>query len=140
VPKTVTGIMLPADRTIDQNISLAQSAAILAATVVTATNERGSVSEALNTQKTAIGIVSAVTVEQISKSPDSDAAQAAQRVSGVTVQRGGMLFVRGLGERYTTTQLNGTRVPSPEPEKRTVPLDRSLRAPRDHLHREDVHA
>ena len=80
-------------------------------------------SEALNTQKTAIGIVSAVTVEQISKSPDSDAAQAAQRVSGVTVQRGGMLFVRGLGERYTTTQLNGTRVPSPEPEKRTVPLD-----------------
>ncbi len=122
-PKTVTGIMLPADRTIDQNISLAQSAAILAATVVTATNERGSVSEALNTQKTAIGIVSAVTVEQIAKSPDSDAAQAAQRVSGVTVQRGGNVFVRGLGERYTTTQLNGTRVPSPEPEKRTVPLD-----------------
>jgi TonB-dependent receptor len=122
-PKTVTGIMLPADKTLEQNISLDASAAILAAAVVTATNERGTVSEALNTQKTAIGIVSAVTVEQISKSPDSDAAQAAQRVSGVTVQRGGNLFVRGLGERYTTTQLNGTRVPSPEPEKRTVPLD-----------------
>ena len=122
-PKTVTGIMLAADRTVAQDISLDQSAAILAATVVTATDERGSVSEALNTQKTAIGIVSAVTVEQISRSPDSDAAQAAQRVSGVTVQKGGNLFVRGLGERYTTTQLNGTRVPSPEPEKRTVPLD-----------------
>ena len=33
------------------------------------------------------------------------------------------MFVRGLGERYTTTQLNGTRMPSPEPEKRVVPLD-----------------
>lgn len=123
MPKTITGIMLPADRSVEQNISLEASAAILAAAVVTASNERGSVSEALNSQKTALGIVSAVTVEQISKSPDSDAAQAAQRVSGVTVQRGGNLFVRGLGERYTTTQLNGTRVPSPEPEKRTVPLD-----------------
>ncbi|HZI28306.1 MAG TPA: TonB-dependent receptor [Gemmatimonadaceae bacterium] len=122
-PKTVTGIMLPANKSLEQTITLEQSAAVLTATVVTAQAQRGSTAEALNTQKTAIGIVSAVTVEQISRSPDSDAAQAAQRVSGVTVQRGGTLFVRGLGERYTTTQLNGTRVPSPEPEKRTVPLD-----------------
>lgn len=122
-PKTVTGIMLAANKSLQQDITLEQSAAILSATVVTAEAQRGSTAEALNAQKTAIGIVSAVTVEQISKSPDSDAAQAAQRVSGVTVQKGGTLFVRGLGERYTTTQLNGTRVPSPEPEKRTVPLD-----------------
>lgn len=122
-PKTVTGIMLAAGKSLQQDITLEQSAAILTAQVITAQAQRGSTAEALNAQKTATGIVSAVTVEQISKSPDSDAAQAAQRVSGVTVQRGGTLFVRGLGERYTTTQLNGTRVPSPEPEKRTVPLD-----------------
>ena len=122
-PKTVTGIMLPADKSVEQTITLDAAAAMLAASVVTAEAQRGSTAEALNAQKTATGIVSAVTLEQISKSPDSDAAQAAQRVSGVTVQRGGNLFVRGLGERYTTTQLNGTRVPSPEPEKRTVPLD-----------------
>ena len=122
-PKTVTGIMLAANKSLEQTITLDQSAAVLTTTVVTATAQRGSTAEALNSQKTAIGIVSAVTVEQISRSPDSDAAQAAQRVSGVTLQKGGTLFVRGLGERYTTTQLNGTRVPSPEPEKRTVPLD-----------------
>jgi outer membrane receptor protein involved in Fe transport len=122
-PKTVTGIMLGANKSLEQTITLDQSAAVLSATVVTAEAQRGSTAEALNAQKTAIGIVSAVTAEQISKSPDSDASQAAQRVSGVTLQRGGTLFVRGLGERYTTTQLNGTRVPSPEPEKRTVPLD-----------------
>ena len=121
--KTVTGIMLGAGRTLEQSITLDPAIATLAAAVVTAEAQRGSTAEALNAQKTAIGIVSAVTVEQISRSPDSDAAQAAQRVSGVTVQRGGSLLVRGLGERYTTTQLNGTRLPSPEPEKRTVPLD-----------------
>lgn len=122
-PKTVTGIMLGANKSVQQDITLDAAAAMLAAAVVTAEAQRGSTAEALNAQKTAIGIVSAVTVEQISRSPDSDAAQAAQRVSGVTVQKGGSLLVRGLGERYTTTQLNGTRVPSPEPEKRTVPLD-----------------
>jgi outer membrane receptor protein involved in Fe transport len=122
-PKTVTGIMLEADRTVEQNITLEAATVQLAASVVTAAAERGSVNEALDTQRTATGIVSAVTTEQISRSPDGDAAQAVQRVSGVTVQRGGFVSVRGLGERYTTTQLNGTRVPSPEPEKRTVPLD-----------------
>lgn len=122
-PKTVTGIMLTSGVTLEQNISLEAATVQLSAQVVTAQAERGSVSEALDAQKTATGIVSAITTEQISRSPDSDAAQAVQRVSGVTVQRGGYVSVRGLGERYTTTQLNGTRVPSPEPEKRTVPLD-----------------
>ena len=122
-PKTVTGLMLDPGKTLEQNITLDATTVTLAASVVTALAERGSVNEALNAQRTATGIVSSVTTEQISRSPDGDAAQAVQRVSGVTVQKGGFVFVRGLGERYTTTQLNGTRVPSPEPEKRTVPLD-----------------
>jgi hypothetical protein len=39
------------------------------------------------------------------------------------VQDGKYVFVRGLGERYTTTTLNGSRIPSPEPERKVVPLD-----------------
>ena len=45
-------------------------------------------------------MVNSVTAEQISKSPDGDAAQAVKRVSGVTAQDGKYVFVRGLGERY----------------------------------------
>ena len=44
-------------------------------------------------------------------------------MSGVTVQEGRYVVVRGLGERYTTASLNGARLPSPEPERRVVPLD-----------------
>ena len=44
-------------------------------------------------------------------------------MSGVTVQDGKYVFVRGLGERYTTTSLNGARIPSPEPERKVVPFD-----------------
>lgn len=122
-PKTVTGIILTAGATIEQNITMDAATITLAAQIVTASAERGSVSEALDAQRTATGVVNSITSEQISRSPDSDAAQAVQRVSGVTVQGGKYVFVRGLGERYTTTQLNGTRLPSPEPEKRVVPLD-----------------
>ena len=62
-------------------------------------------------------------------------------MSGVTVQDNKYVFVRGLGERYTTSSLNGARVPSPEPEKRVVPLDMfpAGLASVDHDH-QDIHA
>jgi len=122
-PKTVTGILLNAGQTLELNITIQAATVQLQAVQTTAAAERGSVNEALDQQRTATGIVSSVTAEQITRSPDSDAAQAVQRVSGVTVQDNRYVFVRGLGERYTTATLNGSRIPSPEPEKRVVPLD-----------------
>jgi hypothetical protein len=121
--KTVTGLLLPAGGGLEQDISLKTATVQLAAQTVSATVERGSVNDALDKQRTATGIINSITAEQIAKSPDGDAAQAIQRVSGVTVQDGRSVFVRGVGERYTTTSLNGARLPSPEPEKRFVPLD-----------------
>lgn len=121
--KTVTGIAVGAGRAVEQNVSLTPATVQLAAVSVSASAERGTVSQALNAQRNATGIVTAITAEQISRSPDSDAAAAVQRVSGVTVQDGRYVQVRGLGERYTATSLNGARLPSPEPERKVVPLD-----------------
>jgi outer membrane receptor protein involved in Fe transport len=121
--KTVTGIPLESGQTVDQSIALTRASVELATLVVDAVSERGTVNSALDAQRTSVGVVNAVTAQQIARSPDADAAQAVQRVSGVTVQDNKYVFVRGLGERYTTSSLNGARVPSPEPEKRVVPLD-----------------
>ena len=121
--KTVEGVVVPAGGAVEQSIALAPQALNLGAVTVSAARERGTVTSAVNEQRTAVGVTSATTAEQIAKSPDGDAAQAVQRVSGVTVEDGKYVFVRGLGERYTTTSLNGARVPSPEPEKKVVPLD-----------------
>lgn len=121
--KTVTGVPVPAGGTARQDVTLAAEAVALEGLTVTATAERGSVSRALDEQRTSTSIINSTTTEQIAKSPDSNAAQAVQRVSGVTVQDGKYVFVRGLGERYTTTSLNGARIPSPEPERKVVPLD-----------------
>ncbi|MEP6779641.1 MAG: TonB-dependent receptor [Gemmatimonadaceae bacterium] len=121
--KTVTGLLLDANGVLEQNVTMSVATPQLQSVSVTATLERGSVNSALDNQRTATGITNSVTAEQIAKSPDKDAAQAVQRVSGVTVQDGKYVFVRGLGERYTTTSLNGARVPSPEPDRKVVPLD-----------------
>jgi outer membrane receptor for ferrienterochelin and colicin len=121
--KTITGITVAAGQTVEQNIAMAPATIQLATATVTATQERGSVSAALDRQRNAASMINSVTSEQIAKSPDSDAAAAVSRVSGVNVQDGKYVFVRGLGDRYTTSSLNGARLPSPEPERKVVPLD-----------------
>ncbi|HSJ07365.1 MAG TPA: TonB-dependent receptor, partial [Longimicrobiales bacterium] len=121
--KTVTSVQVRAGSAVELNITLDPSAVELAAIEVSASAERGSVSRALELQRNSTNVMSGIAAEQIARSPDSDAAAAVQRISGVTVQDGRYVFVRGLGERYTTTSLNGSRIPSPEPERKMVPLD-----------------
>ena len=122
-PKLVTGVKVASSGTVTQDVAMNAETVQLDELNVTAEAERGSVADALNEQKNSVGVMNAVTAEQIARSPDGDAAAAVQRVSGVTVQDGKYVFVRGLGERYTTTSLNGVRIPSPEPERKVVPLD-----------------
>ncbi len=122
-PKTVTGLVLAAGAITTQDIALEPETIQLQELTVTAAAEKGSVANALSEQRQSVNVVSAITAEEISRSPDGDAAQAVQRVSGVTVQDGKFVFVRGLGERYTTTSLNGARIPSTEPERKVVPFD-----------------
>ncbi len=61
--------------------------------------------------------------EGISRVGDSDVAQALRRVPGLTVAQGKFVYVRGLGERYSSTLLNGAAVPSPDLTRNVLPLD-----------------
>jgi len=54
---------------------------------------------------------------------DGNAAAAMARVTGLSVVDNSFVFVRGLGERYSNTTLNGSVVPTTEPDKKVVPLD-----------------
>ena len=121
--KQITGLKLETGKTLDQPLAMDQTAVALSAVVTNAEAERGTVNAALDQQRNATAIVSSLGAEQISKSPDGDAAQALQRVSGITVQDGKFLNVRGLDPRYTAASLNGARLPSPELERKVVPFD-----------------
>lgn len=68
-------------------------------------------------------VASFVTREDLQRTGDSDAAQALARVSGLSVVGEKYVYVRGLGERYSSALFNGSPLPSPEPMQRVVPLD-----------------
>ena len=54
----------------------------------------------------------------------SDVATAVTKTTGITKQEGsGNIFVRGLGDRYNSTTLNGLPIPSNDPEKKNIALD-----------------
>lgn len=61
--------------------------------------------------------------DQISRTGDSNVAVALTRIPGVTLNQGKFVYVRGLGERYSSVQLNGAQVPSPELTRNVLPLD-----------------
>ncbi|MCB9663015.1 MAG: TonB-dependent receptor [Alphaproteobacteria bacterium] len=83
----------------------------------------GGTSELLEERKTGSAVADILGAEQMARTGDANAASALRRVTGLTVVGGRFIYVRGLGERYSTTLLNGGQLPSPEPERRVVPLD-----------------
>jgi len=95
----------------------------LDAVVVEVEASRSSDTYLITQQKNSSNIQDGISSVQISRNGDSNAAEAAQRISGVTVMDGKYIYVRGLGNRYTNTELNGAPMPSPEPDKKTVPLN-----------------
>ena len=68
-------------------------------------------------------VVSVLTSEQIARTGEGDIAGALGRVTGLSVQGQGLVYVRGLGDRYSLALLNGLPLPSPQPLSRVVPLD-----------------
>lgn len=62
-------------------------------------------------------------VEQISRVGDSTVSLALRRLPGVTLVNDQFIYVRGLGERYSSTTLNGAYVPSPDLTRNVIPLD-----------------
>lgn len=65
----------------------------------------------------------AISAEQIQRSADSNASDAAKRMVGATIQDNRYVVLRGLGGRYSLTLLNGVPLPSPDPDVPAAPLD-----------------
>ncbi len=68
-------------------------------------------------------VVDLLGAEQISRVGDSTVSAALRRLPGVTLVSDKFIYVRGLGERYSSTTLNGAYVPSPDLTRNVIPLD-----------------
>ncbi|MGM0577448.1 MAG: TonB-dependent receptor domain-containing protein [Myxococcota bacterium] len=91
--------------------------------VVSAPRIEGGTVALLEERRESRAVSDIIGAEQMSRSGDSDAAGALTRVTGVTLVDGKYVYVRGMGDRYSTTLLDGAHLPSPDPTRRVVPLD-----------------
>ena len=90
---------------------------------VTAQANRAAEATQLLQRKEAPVVTDNISAETIKKTPGSAASDVVRRAPAVTVRNERFVFVRGLGERYTSAQLNGSRLPSTDPQRRVIPLD-----------------
>lgn len=116
-------VEIPAEGLSEMRIELTPSGTELPEFVVVVPFIEGSLASVLEERKQNNSVANYLSMEQISKSGDSDAAGALKRVTGLTLVDGKFIYVRGLGERYSSTLLNGANLPSPDPTRRVVPLD-----------------
>jgi len=91
--------------------------------VVKVSRLKGTANAVIEERKNQAFVADILGAEQIARTGDSDAAAALRRVTGLTLVDGKFIYVRGLGERYSSTQLNGAAVPSPDPTRTVIPLD-----------------
>jgi len=104
-------------------ISMRPSMGELSEFTVTAPKTKGSIEDLLKERRKSTAVSVSIGSEQFKKNGDSNAAAALRRVSGLSLVEGKYVYVRGLGERYSSTTLNGSMLPSPNPSRRVVPLD-----------------
>lgn len=109
--------------TLLENINLATEAAQLEQVVVRSSAINNTEVALLNKRKKSANLIDGISSANFKKIGDSDAASAMSRVTGVSVTGGKYVFVRGLGDRYTKTTLNGLDVPGLDPDRNSIQMD-----------------
>lgn len=74
-------------------------------------------------QRKSANVVDGVSNQSFRRTGDRDLASAMGRVTGVSVQSGKFVYVRGLGDRYTRTTLNSMTIPGLDPDRNDVQID-----------------
>ncbi len=117
-------VVVPAGQMTDANASLSGEFTEMEEFVVQ-DMQMGGNSEAglLNLRMESPSMMDSISSDLMSRAGASDAAGALRMVAGATVQDGKYAVVRGLPDRYVSSQMNGVRLPSADPDKRAVQLD-----------------
>lgn len=111
------------ETTLFDNIRLKESETMLAEVVVTAELIRNSESALMTLKRKSPTLMDGISSANFKKIGDSDAASSMKRVPGVSIAGGKYVFVRGLGDRYTKTTLNGMDIPGLDPDRNTLQMD-----------------
>lgn len=121
--KEITGIEVKANEYAIVDVTLNVLPNALDEVVVTTTVTKNTEAAVLQLQRASVKLLDGLSLQSIKNTGANDIAAAVKSVPGVSVQGGKYVYVRGLGDRYTKTTLNGMDVPGLDPDRNTLQLD-----------------
>jgi TonB-dependent receptor len=91
--------------------------------VITTSVNRNTENSVLNFQKKSVVVLDGLSAQAIKSTGASDLASAVKSIPGVSIEGGKYVYVRGLGDRYTKSILNGIDIPGLDPDRNTIQMD-----------------
>ncbi len=119
----ITNVVLESGQVLKLDIALQPETELLGEITVTAEAVLNNEAGLLRQRQKSIAFSDAISAETISNSGSGDAAGALKKVVGASVVDGKYVYIRGLGDRYTSTHLNGSELPSADPNRKSFQLD-----------------
>lgn len=120
----VTGVEVKAgEATSLGEIKLEEATIALHEVTITAKAIRNTEAALISMKHKSPNLIDGISERSIKRIGDSDAAGVMKRVPGVSVSQGKYVYVRGLGDRYTKSLLNGVDIPGLDPDRNTLQMD-----------------
>ncbi len=122
-PQIFNDIKIEAGKITVNNIKMEESRVELNAVKVVAHSKHNTEASFQVMQKKSATVMDGISSRRMFDLNLSNAAAALKKVTGVSVEEGKYVYVRGLSDRYSLTTLNGAQIPGLDPEKNTVQMD-----------------
>lgn len=113
----------PDEVTILNNIMLSEKTTVLEGFTVVGEQVRNTEGALDIIKMESSTMIDGITSDKIKLTGDGNAAEAAKRITGVSLEGGKYIYVRGLGDRYTKTTLNGVEIPGLDPDRNSLQMD-----------------
>lgn len=121
VTKEITDVVVNEGEVVTLDVVLETNS--LDTVVITTTTKRNTENAVLSIQKKSVVVLDGLSAQAIKNSGASNVASAVKSVPGVSIQGDKYVFVRGLGDRYTKSILNGIDIPGLDPDRNTIQMD-----------------
>lgn len=120
---TISDIVVADGEVTTVDARIGESSQMIDEVVITAKQARNTEAALATIKRKSTNVLDGVSSASFKRSGDSNAAAAVKRVSGVSVEGGKYVYVRGLGDRYTKSIMNGVDIPGLDPDRNTLQMD-----------------
>jgi TonB-dependent receptor len=121
--KSVSDIEVKAGEATTLNVAMEEAATTMQEVVITSSYKKESIGALYSIQKNNIAISDGISSDIIKRSPDKSTGEVLRRVSGASIQDNKFVVIRGLSDRYNYALINGSPLPSTEPDRRAFSFD-----------------